>query len=122
MTAATRHGHGGHGCAARTRYTQFWASYSTDGGARFAPGFRVSRGTSNAKDTRSFFDYGDYTQVAFQSHLFYPAWSDNSDSTGTNPDGKLRRVDLDSALESIPCNADKSTQPWRAATYWQGLS
>ena len=44
---------------------------------------RVSQGTSNAEDTHSFFDYGDYTQVVFQFHLFYPAWSDNSDSTGS---------------------------------------
>ena len=95
-------GHGGHGCARPDTYTQFWASYSTDGGARFAPGFRVSQGTSNAKDTHSFFDYGDYTQVAFQSHLFYPAWSDNSDSTGINPDGKLHQLDLYTALVPIP--------------------
>ena len=96
------HGQGGHGCARPDTYTQFWATYSTDGGRRFAPDFRVSQGTSNAKDTHSFFDYGDYTQVAFQSHLFYPAWSDNSDSTGTNPDGKLHQVDLYTARMHIP--------------------
>ena len=50
----------------------------------------------------SSFDYGDYTQVAVQSHLFYPAWSDNSDSTGTNPDGRLHQVDLYAALVHIP--------------------
>jgi hypothetical protein len=96
------HGQGGHGCARPDSYTQFWATYSTDGGTRFAPDFRVSQGTSNAKDTHSSFDYGDYTQVAFQSHLFYPAWSDNSDSTGTNPDGKLHQVDLYTARMRIP--------------------
>jgi hypothetical protein len=52
-----------------------------------------------AMDTHSFFDYGDNTQVAFQSHLFYPAWSD---STGTNPDGKLHQVDLYTARMRIP--------------------
>jgi hypothetical protein len=96
------HGQGGYGCARPDTYTQFWATYSTDGGRRFAPDFRVSRGTSNAKDTHSFFDYGDYTQVAFQSHRFYPAWSDNSDSTGTNPSGKLHQVDLYTARVHIP--------------------
>jgi hypothetical protein len=96
------HGQGGHGCARPDTYTQFWVSYSTDGGRTFAPDFRVSQGTSNAKDMHSSFDYGDYTQVAFQSHLFYPAWSDNSDSTGTNPDGKLHQVDLYTALVPIP--------------------
>ncbi|MBO0786765.1 MAG: exo-alpha-sialidase, partial [Actinobacteria bacterium] len=61
---------------------QIWATYSTDGGATFAPNFRVSAGTFNAPDAQSGFDYGDYTHAAFQSGLFYPAWSDNSDSTG----------------------------------------
>jgi hypothetical protein len=99
------HGQGGHGCARPDTYTQFWATYSTDGGTRFAPDFQVSQGTSNAKDTHSTFDYGDYTQVAVQSHLFYPAWSDNSDSTGTNPDGMLHQVDLYTARVHIPGQA-----------------
>jgi hypothetical protein len=98
----TAHGQGGHGCARPDTYTQFWATYSTHGGTSFAPDFPVSRGTSNAKDSHSFFDYGDYTQVAFQSHLFYPAWSDNSDSTGTNPNGTLHQVDLYTARVHIP--------------------
>jgi len=96
------HGQGGHGCRRPDTYTQFWATYSTDGGRSFAPGFRVSQGTSNAQDTHSYFDYGDYTQIAVQSHNFYPAWSDNSDSTGTNPNGKLHQVDLYIALVRIP--------------------
>jgi hypothetical protein len=80
--------------------TQTWATYSTNGGATFTPDFRVSKGTSSAKEAGSFF--GDYTQVAFQSHLFYPAWTDNSDSTGTNPDGKLHQTDLYTARVPIP--------------------
>jgi hypothetical protein len=32
---------------------------------RVAPDFRVSQGTSNAKDSHSFFDYGDYTRSPF---------------------------------------------------------
>ncbi len=50
--------------------------------------------TSNAADAASSFDFGDYTHAAFQSGLFYPAWSDNSNSTGTNPDGTLHQLDL----------------------------
>jgi BNR/Asp-box repeat len=80
---------------------QIWATASTDGGATFAPNFRVSEGTSNADDARSFFDYGDYTHAAFQSHAFYPAWSDNSNSTGDNPDGTLHQLDLYTARVSI---------------------
>jgi len=82
--------------------TQIWATYSTDGGVTFAPNFQVSAGTSNAPDAQSFFDYGDYTHAAFASHLFYPAWSDNSNSTGQNPDGRLHQLDLFTAKVVIP--------------------
>jgi hypothetical protein len=81
---------------------QIWATYSTDGGGSLAPNFQVSEGTSNAVDAQSFFDYGDYTHAAFASHLFYPAWSDNSNSTGDNPDGTLHQLDLYTASVSIP--------------------
>jgi len=73
---------------------QIWATYSKDGGATFAPNFQVSQGTSNVNGAESFFDYGDYTHAAFQSGTFYPAWSDNSNSTGDNPNGTLHQLDL----------------------------
>jgi len=81
---------------------QIWATYSTDGGTSFAPNFRISAGTFSAPDAQSGFDYGDYTHAAFQSHLFYPAWSDNSNSTGQNPDGTLHQLDLFTAKVVIP--------------------
>jgi hypothetical protein len=81
---------------------QIWATYSRDGGASFAPNFRVSRGTSNAMDANSFFDTGDYTHAAFVGGTFWPAWSDNSNSTGDNPDGTLHQLDLFTAKVSIP--------------------
>jgi hypothetical protein len=81
---------------------QIWATASTDGGATFAPNFQVSAGTSNATDAESSFDFGDYTHAAFQSGFFYPAWSDNSNSTGDNPDGTLHQLDLYTAKVAIP--------------------
>jgi hypothetical protein len=81
---------------------QIWATDSTNGGATFAPNFRVSRGTSNAIDANSFFDVGDYTHAAFVAGSFWPAWSDNSNSTGDNPDGTLHQLDLYTARVSIP--------------------
>src|SRR6266581_1925984 len=81
---------------------QIWATDSTDGGVTFAPNFQVSTGTFNAPDAQSSFDYGDYTHAAFQSHRFYPAWSDNSNSTGQNPDGALHQLDLFTAKVVIP--------------------
>jgi hypothetical protein len=81
---------------------QVWGTYTSNGGATFVPNFRISEGTSNAADAGSSFDTGDYTHAAFQSGRFYPAWSDNSDSTGTNPNGRLHQLDLYTAGIDIP--------------------
>lgn len=81
---------------------QTWATYSRDGGATFAPNFQVSEGTNNAADTNTSFDFGDYTAAAFQSHVFYPVWPDNSNSTGQNPDGTLNALDVYAARIVVP--------------------
>ncbi len=81
---------------------EIWATDSTNGGTSWAPNFRVSQGTSNAIDANSFFDVGDYTHAAFVAGSFWPAWSDNSNSTGDNPDGTLHQLDLYTAKISIP--------------------
>jgi len=61
----------------------------------------VSAGTFNAPDAQNSFDHGDYTHAAFQSHAFDPAWPDNSNSTGQNPDGTLHQLDLFTAKVTI---------------------
>ena len=81
---------------------QIWATDSTNGGTTFARNFRVSRGTSNAVDAGSSFDVGDYTHAAFVAGTFWPAWSDNSNSTGDNPNGTLHQLDLYTAKIAIP--------------------
>jgi hypothetical protein len=81
---------------------QIWATYSTNGGATFVPNFRVSQGTSNAIDANDPLDVGDYTRAAFVGGTFWPAWSDNSNSAGGNPDGTLHQFDLYAAKISIP--------------------
>ena len=81
---------------------QIWATFSADGGATFAPNFAVSAGTSNAADTSTTFDYGDYTHAAFQSGTFVPVWSDDSNSVGGNPDGALVALDLYVAKVAVP--------------------
>jgi len=83
---------------------QIWATFSTDSGATFVPNFQVSEGTSNSsvEVTGSGFNFGDYTHAAFESRSFYPAWSDNSNSTGDNPDGTLQKLDLYTAKVTVP--------------------
>src|ERR1044072_6358449 len=64
--------------------------------------FQICRGTSSAVAAGSFFDVGDYTHAAFVAGSFWPAWSDNSNSTGDNPDGTLHQFDLYTAKVPSP--------------------
>jgi hypothetical protein len=79
---------------------QYWGSTSDDGTA-FAANFQISAGTSNAADAASGIDYGDYSKVAYQAGSFYPVWSDNSNSTGDNPAGKLKAFDIYIAVVAV---------------------
>ena len=80
---------------------QFWGSFSTNGGASFTPNVRISAGTSNSHDSANGIDYGDYSGLSFFGGVAHPAWADNSNSTGTNPDGALSRLDIYTAAVSV---------------------
>ena len=71
---------------------RYYGAFSNDGGATFGPNFPIAGGISDqartapaATSKRS--DYGDYTGNAFVNGRLVPAWADNSNSTGDNPDG-----------------------------------
>lgn len=81
---------------------QLWGAFSTDGGKTVASNFRISAGTSNSHDSGNGIDYGDYSGLAFYGGTAYPAWSDNSNSTGDNPDGSLFKLDIYTAAVSVP--------------------
>ena len=81
---------------------QFWGAFSSDGGLSFTPNFRISAGTSNSHDAHNGIDYGDYDGLAFYGGIAHPAWSDNSNSTGTNPDGALYKLDIYTAAVHFP--------------------
>jgi len=81
---------------------QFWGAFSTDGGASFGPNIRISAGTSNSRDSGNGIDYGDYSGLSFWGGIAHPAWSDNSNSTGTNPDGALHQLDILTAAVPRP--------------------
>jgi hypothetical protein len=72
---------------------QLWGTFSADG-VHFTPNIRISAGTSNSHDSGNAIDYGDYSGLAFYGGVARPAWSDNSNSTGTNPDGALTKLDI----------------------------
>jgi hypothetical protein len=81
---------------------QVWGAFSTDGGASFTPNIQVSAGTSNSQDSGNGIDYGDYSGLSFYAGVAHPAWSDNSNSTGTNPDGALHQLDIYTAAVLAP--------------------
>ena len=96
---------------------QLFASVSQDGGLTFLPNVQVSAGTSDedgAEPTPAPFisdlDYGDYAGLSFSHGAFYPAWADNSNSTGDNPDGTLSKMDVYTArveVEGIAHDPDR---------------
>jgi BNR/Asp-box repeat protein len=81
---------------------QLWGAFSTNGGASFGPNIQISAGTSNSHDSGNGIDYGDYTGLSFHAGTAHPAWSDNSNSTGTNPDGALHQLDIYTAAVPRP--------------------
>jgi hypothetical protein len=72
--------------------TQMFGTVSVDGGAHFLPNIQISAGTSNGGDAGGF-NYGDYTGLTFFGSSLFPAWADNSNSTGNNPNGALSFTD-----------------------------
>ena len=80
---------------------QLWGAFSTDGGQTFTANSQISAGTSNAHDSGNGIDYGDYNGLSFVGGLAHPAWADNSNSTGTNPDGPLHQLDIYTATVSV---------------------
>lgn len=79
-----------------------WGAFSTNGGASFTPNVRIGAGTSNAQDSANNIDYGDYSGLSYVDGVAHPAWSDNSNSTGTNPDGRLHQLDIYTAALTFP--------------------
>src|SRR5919201_4588386 len=73
---------------------QFWGAFVTNGGTNVSSNFQISAGTSNSHDSGNHIDYGDYTGLSFFGGIAHPAWADNSNSTGNNPDGALHKLDI----------------------------
>jgi hypothetical protein len=80
---------------------QFWGAFSNDG-TSFSQNVRISAGTSNSHDANNGIDYGDYSGLAYFGGIAHPAWADNSNSTGNNPDGALHQLDVFTAAVPGP--------------------
>ena len=63
-------------------------------GASFSANFQLNPGESDNANSGSQIAYGDYQGLAYQSGYFLAVWADNSNSTGTNPDGTHKDYDI----------------------------
>jgi len=84
---------------------QFWGAFSTDGGLMFTKNIQISAGASNSHVSGNGIDFGDYTNVAFEAGVAHATWSDNSNSTGDNPDGTLHQLDIYTASVPLPAGS-----------------
>ncbi len=73
---------------------EYFGTYTTDGGATWAPNKRLSGGFSNAADAANGVDYGDYVGSSALAGKLYAMWADNTNCDGTNPNGTLHQFDL----------------------------
>jgi hypothetical protein len=108
---------------------QLWASASFNGGVSWDKNVKISTGTSFAlnstgavspggegpfvPETLRPLGFGDYEHsTAFFGGVWYPVWADNSNSTGDNPDGTLRSMDIFTAkVTLVPGNPPPGTVP-----------
>ena len=71
-----------------------FASWSTNGGATWAPNVAVADAPTNGYALNGGQELGDYTGLAFHGGIMYPSWADSSNSTGDNPDGTGAGLDV----------------------------
>ncbi len=63
-------------------------------GLGFSPNFQLNPGQSDNTDSGSLIYYGHYQGLAYQGGYLQAVWADNSNSTGTNPDGTHKEFDI----------------------------
>jgi hypothetical protein len=81
---------------------EYWATYTTNGGASFAPNVRLSGGWSNAAAAGASTDYGDYEGQVAENGKFYAIWADNANCDGLNPNGTAHQFDLVMGTLTLP--------------------
>jgi hypothetical protein len=90
---------------------EYWGGVSEDGGATFT-NFQISAGSSDGDaGFDPDFEFGDYSWVDFFDGLAMPVWSDNSNSTGDNPNGAGSGLDVYTSRIEVGefCNGRRAT-------------
>ncbi len=89
---------------------QIYGTVSSDGGASFLANVKIGAQLSNAANAGYNFDFGDYTGLDFFGNVFYPAWADDTNSTGDNPDGG-NKFDIYTAAVTVTTSIPSSAGP-----------
>ena len=84
---------------------EYYGTYSSDGGATWAPNVKLSGGFSNAAAAANGVDYGDYVGEAAHGGKLYSVWADNANCDGTNPNGTLHQFDLYTNTLALPSSS-----------------
>lgn len=66
----------------------------SNNGTNWAANVALADAPTSGYTTNGNQELGDYTGLAFHDGVFYPAWADNSNSTGDNPDGTYTTLDV----------------------------
>jgi len=78
--------------SAANNRVELWGTVSVNGGVSFLPEIKISAGSTSGVGLGGGNELGDYLGLDFYNNVFHPAWADDSNATGNNPDGT---ADLD---------------------------
>jgi Neuraminidase (sialidase) len=94
---------------------EYFGTFTTDGGATWAPNQLLSGGFSNAADAMNGIDFGDYVGLSAFAGKLYAMWADNTNCDGTNANGTLHQFDLYTNQLTLPGGLPSAT-PTATAT------
>ena len=97
---------------------QIWGTISVDGGAHLRHERPAQRRDVELRCCGKRHRLRGLPHDAFVDGVFYPCWSDNSNSTGDNPDGALSKLDL-YISEGDRLNGLVGSRVFRAQTGWR---
>jgi len=81
---------------------ELWGTVSVNGGVSFLPEVQISAGSTSGVGMGGGNELGDYIGLDFFNGVFHPAWADDSNSTGDNPDGTTDMDYYTAAVSLVP--------------------
>lgn len=81
---------------------ELWGTVSVNGGVSFFPEVKISAGSTSGVGMGGGNELGDYIGLDFYNGVFHPAWADDSNSTGDNPDGTNNLDYCTAAVTLVP--------------------